>query len=141
MTEWFRQHRESVVFRMPWHIEDTTPTGARMLGLLLAVCGTTIASEGRGIDRMPDPPPRGLSRKVATGRWGNRAPLCLTFRSVRDAIWARTEGVLTALEADADVRERMEAIPDDWPTCSVYTPGDGPRDWSDASCGPDRFGR
>ena len=26
MTEWFRQHRESLVFRMPWHIEDPTPT-------------------------------------------------------------------------------------------------------------------
>ena len=56
MTEWFRQHRESIVFRMPRHIEDPTPTKARMLGLLLAMCGTTIASEGRGIDRMEDPP-------------------------------------------------------------------------------------
>jgi len=56
MTEWFRQHRESVVFRMPWHIEDPTPSAARALGLLLAKCGTTTASEGRGIDRMDDLP-------------------------------------------------------------------------------------
>ena len=31
LTEWFRQHRESVLYRMPWHIEDPTPTPARML--------------------------------------------------------------------------------------------------------------
>ena len=39
---------------MPWHIEDPTPS-ARMLGLLLAMRVTTIASEGRGIDRTDDP--------------------------------------------------------------------------------------
>ena len=56
MTAWFRQHRESLLYRMPWHIEDPTPSQAAMLGLLLAMCGTTIASAGRGIDRMDDPP-------------------------------------------------------------------------------------
>ena len=39
-----------LLYRMPWHIEDPTPTGAAMLGLLLGMCGTTIAGEDRGID-------------------------------------------------------------------------------------------
>ncbi len=56
MTEWIRQHRESLVFRMPWYIEDPTPPRATLLGPLLAHRGTTIASEDRGIDRMEDPP-------------------------------------------------------------------------------------
>lgn len=56
MTRWMRQHRESLVFRMPWHIEDPRPTRARELGLLLMQCGTTIAGEDRGIDEIEDPP-------------------------------------------------------------------------------------
>ena len=56
MTESFRQHRESLLYRMPWHIEDLTPTRAAMLGLRLAVYGTTMAGEDRGIDRLEDPP-------------------------------------------------------------------------------------
>jgi hypothetical protein len=56
LTTWFRQHRESLLYRMPWHIEDPAPTRAAMLGLRLAFCGTTMAAEDRGIDRTEDPP-------------------------------------------------------------------------------------
>lgn len=56
MTQWMRQHRESLLYRMPWHIEDPWPTRARELGLLLMMCGTTTAADDRGIDYIDDPP-------------------------------------------------------------------------------------
>lgn len=56
MTEWYREHRESLVYRMPWHLPDPTPSRAAMLGLDLAICGTTIAIENRGRDYSEDPP-------------------------------------------------------------------------------------
>lgn len=56
MTQWMRQHRESLVFRRPWHIEDPEPTKARMLGLLVMYCGTPVTAEDRGIDYLDDPP-------------------------------------------------------------------------------------
>lgn len=56
MTEWFRQHRNSVILRMPWHIPDPEPTRLPMIGGHLAVCGTVVTIADRGIARMEDPP-------------------------------------------------------------------------------------
>ena len=56
MTTWFRQHRESLWFRMPWHIEEPIPRPVAMRGLALAVCGTTMAREDRGFGFEADPP-------------------------------------------------------------------------------------
>ena len=56
MTEWLRQHPESLIYRMHWHLKDPTPTRAAMPGLRLAPCGTTMSAEDRGIDTMDDPP-------------------------------------------------------------------------------------
>jgi hypothetical protein len=47
MTVWYRQHRESLLQRMPWHLEDPTPSKAAMLGLGLARCGTSVNIEDR----------------------------------------------------------------------------------------------
>lgn len=53
---WFRQHRESMLYRMPWHLPAPVPPRAALLGLHLAACGTTTSAEDRGIDEMDDPP-------------------------------------------------------------------------------------
>lgn len=56
MTTWYRQHRESLLFRMPWHLPWPVPPRAAMAGLRLAACGTTMQAEDRGIGEMADPP-------------------------------------------------------------------------------------
>lgn len=55
MTEWYRQHRESLLWRMPWHLPSPEPTPLRVIGGYLAACGTMTSAEDRGIDRMEDP--------------------------------------------------------------------------------------
>jgi hypothetical protein len=50
MAQWFRQHHESLLRKMLWHVEDPRPTEAAVfLGLRLAVCGTTMAAEDCGV--------------------------------------------------------------------------------------------
>ena len=56
MATCFRQHRESLLYRMPWHLPEPVPSRVAMLGLYLAACGTTTSAKVRGIDRMEDPP-------------------------------------------------------------------------------------
>ena len=56
MTEWTRQHRESLLHRGPGHLEDPTPTRAALLGLRLMVCGTTTTVDDHGLDTIEDPP-------------------------------------------------------------------------------------
>lgn len=56
MAIWYRQHRESLVFRMPWHVPSPVPPRAAVAGLRLAACGTTMQPEDRGIDYDDDPP-------------------------------------------------------------------------------------
>ena len=41
---------------MPWHIEDPPPDRLAMIGMRLAVCGTTMSGEDRGFDSQEDPP-------------------------------------------------------------------------------------
>jgi hypothetical protein len=53
---WFRQHRESVLSRMWWHLPSPVPSRAAMLGLRLAACGATTSAEDRGIDYDDDQP-------------------------------------------------------------------------------------
>ncbi len=71
MTAWFRQHRDSLLFRMPWHLEEPMPKRLALLGMRQAICATTMSGEDRGFDTMEDPPVDDPLR-VVSGAMGPR---------------------------------------------------------------------